>query len=170
MLVVFHLSLSDSKFPQISMLSSRSLFWMVSIFLLISDSSCLFPVLWGPSQTKQLHSHHHVPQFFQAGSTYLCKFSSSFIITLYFEGTAKLSRWQVLFILLVNIRSGLLAVIQWSISLSQNPRESYISHFLGWILICVYTIWSNFNLLPNRQKITFPTLSSLVLLSIFFFC
>ena len=36
---------------------------------------------------------------------------------------------------------------------------------LGWILFYAYTIWSNFNLLHNSQRVTFPTQSCMVLFS-----
>ena len=49
---------------------------------------------------------------------------------------------------------------------SQNPREFYVSHSLGRILFCaytiygiytIYTVWSDFDLLHNSQWIRFST-------------
>ena len=63
----------------------------------------------------------------------------SFIFTLWSTGT----KWN-----LVNGQLFFLVNQHWVFSqglsylfVSQNPREFYESHFLGWILVCVYTIW-----------------------------
>ena len=59
--------------------------------------------------------------------------------------------------LLIIIKSGLLAVIRWSVCMS-NPIGAYMNDFLGQILGCAYTIcWSNFNSLHISQWITLYT-------------
>ena len=93
-----------------------------------------------------------------ARSRYLSFFLLSFNFTQCLAGTAKFTIWQVLFFYLfiyflffyflfcfffcvgggTITMSGLLAEIRWS----QNHKEFWASHFLGWILGCAYTICS----------------------------
>ena len=87
--------------------------------------------------------HFHVPQFVrsQARSRYLSLFSHSFNFTLWSAGLAKSTILLVVFIyfLLIIIRSGLLAEIRWSVSIS-NPRAVCVCHFPCLMLGCAYTI------------------------------
>ena len=64
---------------------------------------------------------------------YLSFFSHSFSFNLWSAGTAKST------ILLIIIRSGLLAEIRWSVCMTKSIRV-YASHFLGQVLGCAYTI------------------------------
>ena len=126
--MVFHWSLSDSKSPQISrtLLSilavlHSAVVWTVSTRPPMSKSSSLFtnplvtvpnaPITIGIIVTCMFHS------FFDslARSRYLSFFSHSFSFILWSAGTAKSTILQVLFFLLIIIRSGLLAKIRWSV-------------------------------------------------------
>ena len=123
--MVFHWSMSDSKSPQVSrtLLSILSIFnnavvWMVSTHPPASKSSNPFnnplvtvpkvPITVGIIVTYMFHS------FFNslARSRYLSFFSHSFSFILWSVGTAKTTVLQILFFLLIIIRSGLLANIR----------------------------------------------------------
>ena len=114
--------------------------------------------------------HPHVPQFFSSlvRSKYLSFFSISFSFTLWFAGTSKSTIWQVLFFMLINTRSGLLAVIKWSVCISKS-RGFYESPFSRTDSgLCVYHLvaWGKFNFLHNCQCVTFPIQSCRVLYSL----
>ena len=117
--MVFHWSLSDSKSPQVSrnhlrMLAvlSNAVIWIVSTCLPTSKSSRPFnnplvivpkaPITIGTIITFMFHS------FFNslARSRYLSFFSHSFSFILWSAGTAKSTILQILFFLLIIIRSG----------------------------------------------------------------
>ena len=121
--MAFHWSLSDSKSPQdsrahlsIMTVLNNVVVWMVSTRPLTSKSSSPFsnPLVTVPNApitismivTCMFHS------FFNslARSRYLSFFSHSFSFILWSAGTAKSTILQVLFFLLIIIRSGLLAV------------------------------------------------------------
>ena len=108
--MVFHLSLSDSKSPQVSrtLLSiladlNNAVVWIVTTLLLtFTSSSCRInplmtmprgPIIIGVAVTFLLHS------FFNslARSRYLYLFSFSFNFTVWSAGTAKSTIWQVFF-------------------------------------------------------------------------
>ena len=122
--MVFHWRLSDSKSPQVSrtLLNILAVFnnavvWMVSTRSPTSKSSGPFnnplvtiptaPITIGIIVTFMFHS------FFNslARSRYLSLFSHSFSFILWSAGTAKLTILQILFFLLIIIRSGLWAEI-----------------------------------------------------------
>ena len=123
--MVFHWGLSDSKSPQVSrtLLSilavlNNAVVWMVSTQPPTSESSSLFnnplvtvskaPIPIGIIVTFMFHV------FFNslARSRYLSFFSRSFSYILWSAGTAKSTILQILFFLLIIIRSGLLAEIR----------------------------------------------------------
>ena len=106
--------------------------------------------------------HFHVPLFFQ-----LSFFSLSFNFTLWSPGTAKSTILQVLFFLLIIIRSGRLAEIRWSVCISKSQRSLCVSFFSTDAGLCAYHLFvqSNFNFLHNSQWMTLPTQSYLVLYS-----
>ena len=150
--MVFHWSLSDSKSPQVSrtLLSilavlNNVIIWIVSTRLPTSKSSSPFcnplvtvpnaPITIGMIVTCMFHS------FFNslAMSRYLSFFSHSFSFILWSAGTAKLTILQVIFFLLIIIRSGLLAEIRWSF-VCQSPIGVYVCYFLRQLLGCAYTI------------------------------
>ena len=137
--MVFHWSLSDSKSPQVSRtrlsslaVLSNAVVWIVSTRLLTSKSSRPFnnplvtvpnaPITIGAIVTFMFHS------FFNslARSRYLSFFSLSFRFILWSAGTAKSTILQILFLLLIIMRSGLLAgiVFHWSLSDSKSPEIS----------------------------------------------
>ena len=142
--MVFHWSLSDSKSPQVSrtLLSimdvlSNAIIWIVSTRLLTSKSSRPFnnplvivpkaPITIGKIVTFIFHS------FFNSltMSRYLAFFSHSFSLILWSAGTAKSTVLQILFFVLIILRSGLLGEIKWFVCLSFTPLEFFTST-LGW--------------------------------------
>ena len=123
-LMVFHWSLSDSKSLQVSRtrlrilaVLSNAVVWIVSTCPPTSKSSRPFnnplvivpnaPITIGTIVTFMFHS------FFNslARSRYLSFFSLSFRFILWSTGTAKSTILQILFFLLIILRSGLLAEI-----------------------------------------------------------
>ena len=131
--MVFHWSLSDSKFPQVSRtllnilaVLNNIVVWMVSTRPPISKSSNPFsnplvtvpnaPITIGIIVTRMFHS------FFNslARSRYLSFFSHSFSFILWSAGTARSTILQVFFFLLIIIRSGLLAEIRWSVCMTKS--------------------------------------------------
>ena len=151
--MVFHWSLSDSKFPQVSrtLLSilavlNNAVVWMVSTSPPTSKSSRPFsnplvnvpnaPITIGIIVTCMFHS------FFSslARSRYLSFFSHSFSFILLSAGTAKSTILQVLFFFCWL----LLSLVSWlgldDPFVYQSPTGVYASHFLGQVLGCAYTI------------------------------
>ena len=174
--MVFHWSLSDSKSPQVSRtllnilaVLNNAVIWIVSTRPPTSKSSRPFnnplvivpkaPIAIGTIITFMFHS------FFNslARSRYLSFFSHSFSFILWSAGTAKSTILQILFFLLIIIRSGLPADIRWSVCMSKSHRSLCVS-FSG-AGLCIYhlLVWSNF--LHISQWITLPTQSCLVLYS-----
>ena len=146
--MVFHWSLRDSKSPQVSrtLLSilailNNAVIWMVSTHLPTSKSSSPFsnplvtvpnaPITIGIIVTCMFHS------FFNslARSRYLSFFSHSFSFILWWARTAKLTILQILFFLLIIIKSGLLAEIRWSMCMSKPHRSVCV---LGQVLDCAW--------------------------------
>ena len=126
--MVFHWSLSESKSPQTSrtLLSilavlNNVVVWMVFTRPPTSKSSSPFsnplvtvpkaPITIGIIVTCMFHSFSNS----LARSRYLSFFSHSFSFILRSARTAKSTILQVLFFLLIIIRSGLLAGIRWSV-------------------------------------------------------
>ena len=131
--MVFHWSLSDSKSPQVSrtrlrilVVLSNAIVWIVSTRPPISKSPRPFnnplvivpnaPITIGTIVTFLFHS------FFNslARSRYLSFFSLSFRFILWSAGTAKSTILQILFFLLIIMRSGLLAGIRWSVCMLKS--------------------------------------------------
>ena len=165
-MMVFHWILSDSKSPQASwtLLSilavlNNAVVWMVSTRTLTSKSSSLFgnPLVTIPKAiitigiivTGMFHS------FFNslARSRYISFFSHSFSFILWSAETAKSTILQVLFFLLIIIRSGLLAEIRWSVCMSKSNRSLCVSFFRTSCGLCIYhlLVWSNVNFLHIFQ-------------------
>ena len=151
--MVFHWSLSDSKSPQVSrtLLSilavlNNAVVWMVSTRPPTSKSSSPFsnslvtvpnaPITIGIIVTCMFHS------FFSslARSRYLSFFSHSFSFTLWSAGTAKSTILQVLFffLLLLIIKSGLLAWIMWSVYMLKSHRILCVTFSRTSAGLCIY--------------------------------
>ena len=122
------------------------------------------PIIIGIIVTFIFHS------FFNslARSGYLSFFSHSFSFILWSAGTEKSIILQVLFFfLLINIRSGLLAEIRWSVCMSKSHKSLCLSFSKIYAGLYIYHlfVWSDLNFLLISQWITFPTQSCLVLYS-----
>ena len=153
--MVFHWSLSDSKSSQISrtLLSilsdlNNALVWTASTRPVISKSSspCAnslvtlpsAPITIGITVTFMFHS------FFNslARSRYSSLFSHSFSFTQWSAGTAKYTNLQVLFFLLIIIRSFVWLIFAVPF-VCQKPRGVCASRSSGEMLACAYTICSS---------------------------
>ena len=82
-------------------------------------------------------------------SRYLSFFSHSFSFILWSAGTAKSTILQVLFFLLIIIRSGLLAEIRRSVCMSMSHRSLCVLFSRTGAGLCIYhlLVWSNLNFL-----------------------
>ena len=141
---------------------------MVSTPLPTSKSSSPFnnskaPIIIGTIVTFIFHIFFYS----LARSRYLPFFSHSFSFILWSAGTAKLIILQILFFLLIIIRSDLLAKIRWSVCMSKSHRSLYVSFSKTGAGLCVYylLVWSNLNLLHISQWINLPIQSCLILYS-----
>ena len=178
--MVFHLSLSYSKSPHVSKtrlrilaVLSSAVVWIVSTRPPTSKSSRPFnnplvivpnaPITIGTVVTFMFHS------FFNslARSRYLSFFSLSFRFILWSARTAKSTILQILFFLLIIMRSGLLAGIRWSICMKKSHRSLCESFSRTGARLCIYHlfVWSNWNFLHISQWTTLPTQSCLALYS-----
>ena len=178
--MVFNWNLSDSKSPQfawtlvnILAVLNKVVVWIVSTFLPTSKSSSPFsnhlvivpnaPITAGIIVTFMFYS------FFNSltRSRYLSFFSYSFSFILWSSGTAKSTNLQVLFFLLIIIRSDLLAEIRWSMCMSKSYRSlcALFSKTGAGLYLYHLFVWSNFDFLHISQWITLSTQSWLVLYS-----
>ena len=160
--MVFHWILSDNKSPQVSrtLLSiltvlNNAVVWMVSTRPPTSKSSSPFsnplvtvpnaPITIGIIVTCMFHS------FFNslARSRYLSFFSHSFSFILWSAGTAKSTILQVLFFLLIIIKSGLLAEIRWSVCMLKSHKSLCVVFSGTGAGLCIYhlLVWLNWNFL-----------------------
>ena len=172
--MVFHWSLSDSKSPQVSRtrlrilaVLSNAVIWIVSTCPPTSKSSRPFnnslvivpstPITIGTIVTFMFYS------FFNslARSRYFSFFSFSFRFILWSTGTTKSTVLQILFFLLIVIRSGLLTGIRSSIWMLKSHRSLSVSFSRTGAGLCIYhlLIWSNLNFLHISQGIPLPTQS-----------
>ena len=152
--MVFHWSLSDNKSPQVSsiLLSilavlNNVVVWKVSTRPTTSKSSSPFsnplvtvpnaPITIGIIVTCMFRS------FFNslARSRYLSFFSHSFSFILWSAGTAKSTILQVLFFLLIIIRSGLLAEIRWSVCMLKSHRSLCVLFSRTDAGLCIYHLF-----------------------------
>ena len=164
--MVSHWSLSDSKYPQVSgtrlrilIVLSNVVIWIVSTRPPTSKSSRPFnnplvivpkaPITIGTIVTFMFHS------FFNslARSRYLSFFAHSSRFILWSAGTAKSTILQILFFLLIIIRSGLLAGIRWSDCMLRSHRNLCVSFSRTGAGLYIYhlLVWSNLN------SCTFPS-------------
>ena len=168
--MVSHWSLSDSKSPQVSRTRLRILavlsnvvVWIISIRPPTSKSSRPFnnplvvvpkaPITIGPIVTFMFLSFFNS----QARSRYLSFFSLSFRFILWSAGTAKSTILQIFFLLLIIMRSGLLAVIRLSVCLLKSHRSLCESFSRAGAGLCLYHlfVWSNWNFLLLLLQILF---------------
>ena len=167
--MVFHWSLSDSNSLQVSrtllsilVVLENVVVWMVSTRLLTSKSSNPFnnPLVTASKApitivTFMFHS------FFNslARSRYLSFFSHYFSFILWSPGTAKSTILQVLFCLLISIKSGLLTEIRLSVCMLKSHRSLCVLFSRRGGGLCIYHlfIWSNLNFLHISLWITLPT-------------
>ena len=173
--MVFNWSLSDSKSPQVSRTRLRILAVLsnVSTCPPTSKSSRPFnnplvivpkaPITIGTIVTFMFHS------FFNslARSRYLSFFSHSFRFILWSTGTVKLTILQILFFLVIIIRSGLLVGMRWFVCMLKSHRSLCVSFSRTGAGLCIYhlLIWSNINFLHISQWITLATQLCLTLYS-----
>ena len=172
--MVFHRSLSDSKSPQVSRIRHRILsilcnavIWIVSTRASTSKSSRPFnnhlvivpkaPITIGTIVTFMFHS------FFLFSSKVEVLILLYTFLQIYSEAarTVKSTILQIIFFLLITIRSGLLAGIRWSVCMLKSHRrfcELFSRKEAG---LCIYhlLVWSNLNFLHIFQWITLPTQS-----------
>ena len=149
--MVFHWSLSDSKSPQVSRtrlrilaVLSNAVVWIVSVRPPISKSSRPFnnplvivpnaPITIGTIVTFMFHS------FFNslARSRYLSFFSHSFRFILWSARTEKSTILQIFFLLLIIMRSGLLAGIRWSVCMLNSHRSLCVAFSRTGARLCIY--------------------------------
>ena len=178
--MVFHWSLSDSKSPQVSMtllsilpVLNNVVVWMVCTRPPTSKSTSPFsnPLVTVPNApitisiivTFMFHSLFNS----LARSRYLSFFSHSKNFILWPAGTAKSTILQVVFFLLIIIRSGLLAEIRWFVCMSKSHRSLCVLFSKTGAGLCIYhlLVWSNLNFLYISLWITLLTQSCLVLYS-----
>ena len=156
--MVFNWCLSDSKSPQVSMTRLRILavlgnavIWIVSTRPPSSKSFSSFsnplvtvpnkPVTIGIIVTFMFHSFINS----LARSRYLSFFSHSLSLILWSAKTGKSTILQILFFLLIIIRSGLLAEIRWSVCMLKSHRSLCVLFSRTRAGLCIYNllVWSN---------------------------
>ena len=178
--MIFHWNLSSRKSPQVSRtrlrilaVLSNAVIWIVCSRPPIFKSSRPFnnpfvivpkaPITIGTIVTFMFHS------FFNslARSRYFSFFSHSFRFILWSAGTAKSMISQILFFLLIIIRSGLLNVVWWSVCILKSHRGLCVSFSRIGAGLCTYhlLVWSNLNFLHISQWITLQTQSCLAFYS-----
>ena len=181
--MVFHWRLSDSKSPQVStiLLSILSVFnnavvSMVSTRPPTSKSSRAFnnplvtvskaPITIGIIVTFMFHS------IFQFSSKVevlisLFTFFQFYSVVCRDSKVDNFTDFLLFFLLLIIIRSGLLAEIRWSVCISKSHMSLCVSFSRTGAGLCLYHLlgWSNLSFLHISQWITLPTQSYLPLYS-----
>ena len=175
--MVFHWSLSDNKSPQVSRtrlrilaVRSNAVIWIVSTRPPTSKSSRPFnnplvivrkaPITIGSIVTFMFHSLFNS----LARSRYLSFFSHSFRFICGPPGqqSRQVCKFSFFLLLLIIIRSGLLAEIRWSVCMSKTNRSlcaSFSRTGARWYIYHLL-VWSNFPL----DHIADPVVSRLILL------
>ena len=160
--MVFPWTLSDNKSPQVSRtrlrilaILSNAVVWIVSTRPPTSKSSRPFnnplvivpnaPITIGTIVTLMFYSIFNS----LARSRYLSFFSHSFRFILWSDRTAKSTILQILFFLLIIMRSGLLAGISSSVCMLKSHWSLCVSFFRTDARLCIYHsfVWSNWNFL-----------------------
>ena len=152
--MVFHWNLSDSKSSQVSRsrhrilaVFSNAVVWIVSTRPPTPKSSRPFnnplvivrnaPITIGTIVTYMFHS------FFNslARSRYLSFFLLSIRFILWSAGTAKSTILQILFLLLIIMRSDLLAGIRWTVWMLKSHRSLCVSFSRTGAGLCIYHLF-----------------------------
>ena len=155
--MVFHWSLSDSKSPQVSrtLLSilavlNNAVVWMVSTRPPTSKSSSPFSYCSKRTNYNWYNCHLHVPQFFQFPS----KVEVLILLFTFFQFYSVVSRESKvdyfassLFLLLIIIKSGLLAGIRWSVCILKSHRSLCESFSRTGAGLCIYHLLVFVNML-----------------------
>ena len=160
--MVFYRRLNDIKSPQVSrtllgilVVFNNAVVWLVSTRTPTSKSSNHFnnllvtvpkaPITIDTIATFIFHSVFNS----LARSRYSSLFSHSFSFILWSAGTAKSIILQVLFCLLIIIRSCLPADIRWSVCMLKSHRGLCVSFSRTGTGLCIYhlLVWSNLNFL-----------------------
>ena len=149
--MVFHRSLRNSKFPQVSRILlvdlNNAVVWMVSTHSLISkySSSCTYPLVTLPKAPITIGinlTFISLSFFFNSlwRSRYLSLFSHSFNISVVCRDSKVHNSASSLFLLIIT-RSGHLAESSWSVCMLKSQMNLCVS-FSRQILAYVYTICS----------------------------
>ena len=172
--MVFHWSLSDSKSLQVSrtLLSilavlKNAVVWMVSTRPPTSKSSSPFSNPFRYCTKSICHnwyiSHLHVPQFFQFPS----KVELLILLFTFFQFYSVICRDSIvdnfarsLLLLLIIIRSSLLAGIRWSFCMSKSQRSLCVSFSRTYAGLCIYHLF----ILSNLNFLHTSVVSSLIFL------
>ena len=159
-LMVFHWSLSDSKFPLffttlLSILAdlNHAIVWVVSIYPLISILPIPLPILgWLPSATITITFMFQSFFNFRARSRYLSLFCLTSVLS---DSQPQVLCWLSLG----------LVVIKWSVWISKSKRIFCVSYSRTDSKLCIYHLfaWSNLNFLYSSQWLPFPTQSTIIL-------
>ena len=152
--MVFHWSLSNSKSPQVSRtllrilaVPNNAVVWMVSTHPPTPKSFSLFnnplftvqkpPITFGIIVTCMFHS------FFNslARSRYLSFFSHFQFYSMVSRNSKVLNFANSLFLLLIILRSGLLADIRWSVCMSKSRKSLCESFSRTGAGLCIYHLF-----------------------------
>ena len=185
--MIFHWSLSDSKYPQVSgtllcILAdlNHAIVWMFSSCPVISKSSrpCTNPLVTVPRVLviNDITVSFMFHNFFnsQARSKYFYFFFAFFQLYSVVSRDSKVhnlfgkfSFFFLFFLVLIITRSGRLAEIRWSVCISKFHKSLCISFSRIDSELWIYHLfeWSNFNFLHNSKWINKLTKSRLVLYS-----
>ena len=157
--MVFHWSLRDSKFPQVSRtlvsilaVHNNPVVWMVTTRPPASESSRPFNnplvtvakalITFGIINIFRFHCFFFCFFFFH----FLSKFEVLVLLFTFFQfysvvsSYSKFQNFILFLLLLIAIRSGLLSEIRWSVSMSKYLRSLCVCYFLGQVLGCAYNI------------------------------
>ena len=178
--MVFHWSLSDSKSHQVSWtvraVLNNVVVWMVSTRSFISKSSSPFNNPLVTVQKAPITIGIIVTFMFQSlfFFNFLAKVEIFMLLFTFFQFYSVVSRNNkghnfensLFLLLLIIIRSSLLAEIRWSVFMSKSHKSLCVFSRTVAVL-CIYhlLIWSNLNFLHISQWIPLPTQSCLVLYS-----
>ena len=180
--MVFNWSLSDSKSPQVSrtLLSilaviNNDVVWTVSARPPTPKSSSPFcnplvtvpkaPITIGIIVTFMFHSFFQFPSKVEV----LILLFTFFQFYSVFSRNSKVDNFaNSLYLLLIIIKSGLLAGIRWSVCMLKSHRSLCVTFSRTGAGLCIYHLlaWSNLDFLHISQWIILPTQSCLALYSL----